>query len=92
MKSILVVGRAISVGAVIYFYSRASSLYRLVRECLEHVDDASAFEYCNGYPDSIQFQLLGMTISFFMILVINHRIGASTTREPDRTSGQLPDQ
>jgi hypothetical protein len=90
MKTILTVGRAISVGAVIYFYSRATSLYRLVRECLDHVDDASAFEYCKGYPDSIQFQLIGMTISFFVILVINQRIGASTTSKPDRTSGQLP--
>jgi len=80
--TVLPVGRAISVGALVYFYSKALSLYRLVRECLDHVDDISAFEYCKGYPDSIQFQLIGMTISFFMILLINHRMGTSSTNLP----------
>lgn len=83
----LPVGRALCVGAVVYFYSRASSLYRLVRECLDQVDDTPAFEYCKGYPDSIQFQLIGMTIAFFMLLLINHRMGASNTNRPGRTSG-----
>lgn len=83
----LLVGRALCVGALVYFYSRASFLYRLVRECLDHVDDAPAFEYCKGYPDSIQLQLIGMTISFFMILLISHRMGASSTSRPGRTSG-----
>lgn len=64
--------RAISVGALVYFYSRASSLYRLVRECLDHVEDNAAFEVCKRYPDSIQFELIGMTVAFFAILVVTN--------------------
>lgn len=71
-KMVLSVGHAASVGAMVYFCNKASSLYQRVRECLDHVDDTSAFEYCKGYPDSIEFHLIGMVVSFLMILVISH--------------------
>ena len=82
--------RIISVGAMIYFYSRASSLYRLVRECLDHVDDTPSFEYCKGYPESIQFHLIGMTISFFVILFVSQRTDSSPTDKALRASESLP--
>lgn len=39
VKILILTARATSVGALVYFYSRASSLYRLVRECFDHVED-----------------------------------------------------
>ncbi|OBU61662.1 hypothetical protein A9K56_10250 [Stenotrophomonas maltophilia] len=72
VKIFLLTARATSVGALVYFYSRASSLYRLVRECLDHVGDVPAFEACKRHPDSIQFELIGMTVAFFAILALTN--------------------
>lgn len=71
---VTMLAKVLSVVLVVHFQSKASSIYKQLRQCVSESGDLKMAELCQNYPESIDFQLNMMLGSFIATLLFYYLI------------------
>ncbi len=71
---VTMLAKVLSVVLVVHFQSKASSIYKQLRQCVSESADSKMAELCQNYPESIDFYLNMMLGTFIATLLFYYLI------------------